>query len=850
MKKFLIVDGNNIAFRAFYALPSLKTITGELTSVLYGFTNILVKILNEVKPDYIAVAFDKGKKTFRHKMYSEYKVTRTPTPDDLVVQMPKLKELLKAMKIPVLEDVEIEADDIIGILSKSFDTKNIILSADKDVYQLINKNTYIMAPRNGVSQTAIIDENALYEMYALTPSQIVDFKALMGDSSDNIPGVKGVGEKTALSLLASYNSLDGVYENIYNLKGKLQENLIADKEKAYLSKELATIVVDTNKNYKLEDFVCEFPFDDSVKTLFLKYQFTALLKRTDLFKSPTALEPKQVLNIINVEGVNQVKELVDICKNQAELPICIDENAMHVCVNDSEHIISFEGDLLTIKNDLQATINLFKDIFESKTVKKIVYDAKKMQHILYRYNIVLKNIGFDVLLARYLIYSGARGVATVDEVFIENGLSDKVKAHNLLTLKKDYSNLLKEFDLEKLYYEMELPLTNVLFNMEREGFKIDKKELIVLKEKYKAELEQLTNDIHDLAGEKFNINSPKQLSEILFLKLGLHAYNNKKLSTNVTVLNELKNKHEIIPLILQYRQISKLNSTYVSAFEDLMDESTHKIHTVFNQSLTATGRLSSSEPNLQNIPVRTEEGRNIRKLFISSFENGKIITADYNQIELRLLADMSNDLSMITAYNNGEDIHKRTASEIFGVALDDVTPELRDNAKAINFGIIYGISDYGLSQSIGGTRKDASEFIRMYFKKYPNVEQYMKANVEFCKKNGYAKTYFNRRRNIPEITSTNKNLQNFGERAAMNMPLQGTASDIIKLAMIKVFDAIKNLNLKSRLILQVHDELVIDTHPEEVEKIIQILKTEMENVVRLKVSLVTSISVGDTWFEA
>ncbi len=852
MKKFLIIDGNNIAFRAYYALPNLKTLLGEPTSVLYGFTNILVKIIKEVCPDYIAIAFDKGRQTFRHRMYSDYKITRTPTPDDFIVQMPKLKELLSAMKIPILEEEEIEADDIIGILSRAFNTKNILLSADKDLFQLINNNTYVITPKNGVSETVKVDAEKLYEMYELEPRQIIELKALMGDSSDNIPGVKGVGEKTALTLLSKYNSLDNLYANIEEITGKLQEKLLADKEKAYLSKMLATINLSYQKKFNLEDFKLQFPFGKEVQQFFLKYQFNALLKRTDLFSEEIEIthEKETRIEVINIKGEKEINALVKNCLIRTELPIFLNKNAMHVYMNNKEYIISFDADLFSVTNDFDSTLQAFKKVFESEEIKKVVFDAKKFKHILSKSNINLNCVHFDVLLARYLIFSGTRSEASYEDVLKENVLTKNYFAYYLLQLKNKFSALLKKHELETLYNEIELPLVEVLFSMEKAGFSIDREELTALKVKYGQQLEYLTKTIYNLAGMEFNINSPKQLSEVLFKKLGLRSYNNKKLSTNVNVLNDIMYQHEIVPLILEYRQIGKLYSTYICAFEQLVDKQTSKIHTVFHQALTSTGRLSSSEPNLQNIPVRTEEGRNIRKLFISSFENGKIISADYNQIELRLLADFSNDLNLISAYNNNEDIHTRTASEIFNIPLKEVTPDLRKSAKAINFGIIYGISDYGLSQNIGGTRKDASEFIKMYFEKYPNVDKYMKSNVEFCKEHGYVKTYFGRIRNIPEISSSNKNLQNFGERAAMNMPLQGTASDIIKLAMIRVHNALEKQGLKSKLILQVHDELIVDTKENEIDAVKNILKQEMEKVVRLKVQLITSISVGDSWFEA
>lgn len=847
MEKFVIIDGNNIIFRSYYALPRLANFEGVVSNGVFGFCNILVKIITDIKPKYIAVAFDSAKKNFRHEFFAEYKAGRQPTPQELLDQIPLLKDVLRKMNITIVEKVGLEADDLIGCLSSQFtDTENIILTADKDCIQLINKNTFVMQPHKGVTDTLLLDEKGLMEKMGITPKQVIDFKGLAGDSSDNIPGVKGVGEKTAVDLLAKYSSLEGVYENIDLIKGKLHDKLLESRDDAFLSKKLATIVTDRDLGYSLDDFCYTFPFGVEVLDEFKRYQFNSLLKRTELFLT----EPETTTNIeqLVLKNNDEIVSLLNELNTQKEVAFELSANSLNFAFNDKEYIVPFREDLLSDGFDYQTAVLAFKDFFENEKVQKVVFDYKKLKHLLGDTSIELKGVTFDCTIARYLINTNGNNNVTIKNVLDENLISGENVASGLLVIKSRYLNKMEENGTKGVFFDIEMPLCDILYDMEVAGCKLDESELDQLAIKYETKLETLTNEIYDLAGKKFNINSPKQLGEVLFDDLGIECWNNKKKSTNAQVLAEIENKHPIVPKIMEYRLANKLYTTYILVYKDMVKNG--KIYTVFNQTLTSTGRLSSSEPNLQNIPVRTEEGKNLRKLFVSSFDGGKIVDADYNQIELRLLASFSGDEKLISAYNRGDDIHAITASEIFNVPLELVTPELRRNAKAINFGIVYGISDYGLSQNIGSTRKEAEEYIKRYFEKYPKIKEYMDGNVEFCKKNGFVKTLFGRVRYIPEISASNFNLKMFGERASMNMPLQGSASDIIKLAMIGVGRELKKRKLLSKLILQVHDELVIDTHPSEVDEVKNILKSVMENVVDLKVKLLVSIDVGDSWYDA
>lgn len=826
--KFLIVDGNSLAYRAYYAMPFLTSPEGTNTGAVFGFFNMLLKAIEDNTPNYIAVAFDFSKHTFRTEIFKDYKGTRQETPPELREQFPIIKELLKKLKIAVFEMENIEADDIIGTLAKSSKTtKNLILSGDRDLLQLIDTNTEVLLTKHGTTSTKSMTLESLKEEMHITPSQVVDLKALMGDNSDNIPGVKGVGPKTAQDLIEAYGTLENVYKHIDELKGSLKEKLIKDKEMAFLSYTLAKIKTDVELDFKLENLKLHYPFDVSIKEDFKRFGFGMFLKR-NIYAEVKEVEEKSQSKNIEIDSL----EILDNLKLSSTFAFNFNENIEFSTNSDTIYSLKKNFDLFSKNIETNDVILKLKNVLEDDSILKLTSDLKQELHLLKNLGIEVKNV-FDLKLGAYLI-GGSKNITTSTNTYFE--------------LYNDIKEKLISLDLEKLYYNIELPLLYVLYDMESAGFKINSKELLELSDKYTKELSELENSIQELAGEQFNVKSPKQLASILFDKLGLKAkFFHKKNSTNIDVLNELISEHPIVPLIIRYRKIQKLHSTYIEPYIELVKNSGDIIHTVFNQTLTATGRLSSSEPNLQNIPVRDDEGKLLRKLFISRFDGGNIISADYNQIELRLLAHYSGDEKLVNAYKENKDIHTLTASQVFGVPESEVTPIQRRSAKAVNFGIIYGISDFGLSQNANLSRKEAKLYIEKYFATYPSVKEYMDSNVKFARENGYIKTIMGRIRRIPEINSNVYQTRQFGERVAMNMPLQGSASDIIKMAMIKVEEALKNL--KSKLILQIHDELIVDTCPGEESTVKQILKDCMENVVTLKVPLPVDINVGKTWFD-
>ncbi len=830
MKKFIIVDGNSLANRAYYAMPYLSNRNKQPSGAVFGFANLLTKLILEQKPDYVAVAFDHARKTFRNEIFADYKGTRKETPEDLRSQFPVIKQMLEIMGIKVFEEAGIEADDIIGTLSKnSNDTENILVSGDRDLLQLVGGNTFVWLMRKGVTDTEKFDKAALFEKYGLEPSGIVELKALMGDSSDNIPGVLGVGEKTALCLLEKYGDLDGVYQNIENISGKLQEKLLNGKENAYMSKCLATIKNDCNIDFDLEDCAYEFPFSQKVFEFFSEWDFKSLAGRKDLFVGGVA----QVKTETKKHVFGSIEEVSKFAAKTEDV-FCFDfQNLEFSCEPGEVFCIKKEIDLFSNVIDLSDALKIFKPIFEDEKILKITNFSKDDIKILYKHNIKLVNF-FDIEIARYVLYAGMTKSPLTQ-------VADFVKEKNLLEQK------MHEEGVKKIYDEIEIPLVSVLVDMEQEGFKIDKECLDVLSEKYNAELAQVTEKIYQHAGEEFNINSPKQVAEILFDKLGLKSWNNKKRSTSFEILDEMRWQHEIVDCIIQYRKVYKLLSTYINVYKSICETSGAVVHTSFNQTLTSTGRLSSSEPNMQNIPTRDEEGKTLRKIFVSKYIDGQIVSADYSQIELRLLANLANEDTMIEAYRQGVDIHTKTASEIFGVPIEEVTSSQRRDAKAVNFGIIYGISDFGLSQNIKTTRANAKQYIENYFNRYPRIKEFMDDNIAYAKENGYVKSYFGRIRHIPEIQASNAMVRKFAERVAMNMPLQGTASDIIKMAMVEIFERLRNM--KSHVILQIHDELIVDAPADEVESVKEILKTSMENVCQFAVPLEVSVSSGKSLFD-
>ena len=837
MERLVLIDGNSLMNRAYYALPILTNSKGQYTNALFGFINIIIKIIEEQKPNYLAIAFDLKEPTFRHKMYKDYKGTRKPAPIELVEQLIAVKDILKTMGIKVLEKVGYEADDIIGTMSKKFDVETIIVSGDKDLFQLISKNVFVWHTKKGITDLIKVDSEELMNLMSVKPYQIVELKSLMGDSSDNIPGVAGIGPKTATDLLIKYDNLNNIYTHIDELKKSVQDKLIKDKENAFLSHELATINTNVPIDCELKDCEINFPFDEQVFKMFQEYEFKSLLKRENIFKNEASKTAERNIVIETIETESQLDKFIAELKTVDLFSLLVDKD-VHIAISKyKEYII----------NDKNMALNRLKPFIESEKVSKVCFKAKNLMHLLDEYNIKLNNVKFDVNLALYLLNGGKEQLKDISDITLHYSTSPNSYSATLLYAYETESQHLEDEKMHELYYKVELPLIKVLFDMEKSGFKIDTNVLYSLIEDYKLKISETESQIYECAGQEFNINSPKQVAEILFDKLGLKT--DKKRSTSVEVLEKLKYFHPVVELILKYRKIFKLQATYLESFARLVDENDF-IHTVFHQTLTATGRLSSTEPNLQNIPIRDDEGKMLRKLFISRFENGKIVSADYSQIELRLMAHFSQDENLVKAYNQGLDIHTKTASDIFDVDIEDVTDEMRRKAKAVNFGIMYGISEFGLSQNVDISRKEAKEFLNKYYEKYSGVKECMNNIIEKAKLEGYVSTLFGRRRKIDEINSSNYMTRQFGERIAMNMPFQGSSADIIKLAMINVSNRLNKENMESKLILQIHDELIVDATNDELEKVKEILKQEMENVVKLYVPLVVDVESGNNWYDA
>ena len=846
-EKLVLIDGNSLINRAFYALPLLKNSGGEYSNAVYGFCNILIKLIEAEQPKYMAVVFDLGYPTFRHQMFADYKAGRKKMPDELAVQLPILKKVLAAMNVTFVEQKGIEADDLIGTLSKKFDTQTIIVSGDRDLFQLVDSTTSVWFTKKGISEAVIVTPENIKDVYGVNANQVVDLKSLMGDSSDKIKGVSGIGEKGAKNLIDTYGSVENLYAHIDEITGVTKQKLLSGIEDCKLSKQLATIKTDVELPYTLQDLVYDFPFSKEVYNIFNRYEFWSILKRAELFNSEEVKIKQKVVNKKEVKTLQEVDELIENLLTTNEISFHILNNEIHVANSKfEENIVSIDEGEASFAQVLQK----FKVVLENSNVKKILLNAKELMHYLKDCNIKVNNVGFDSNLALYLLL-GSKKASYDAKMFAEKyGYNEDCIAVSLFATKKELIEELEKEGMLSLYNDIELPLVNVLFNMEQSGFKVDVDELSLLSKKYSAELSDLTQKIYLDAGEEFNIKSPKQLSVILFEKLHLQLPKRMKISTSVEVLERIITQHPIIEKVLRFRKIEKLQSTYIEPFLALAEKDTHLIHTIFNQTLTSTGRLSSSEPNLQNIPVRDDEGKLLRKIFISRFENGKIITSDYSQIELRLVAHFSQDKKLLDAYKHNIDIHTQTASDIFEVPLNFVNDKMRRDAKAVNFGIIYGISDYGLAQNINVSRLEAKNFIEKYFQNYVGVKEFMESSVAKAKEVGYVTTLFGRKRMIEELKSENAVTRMFGERAAMNMPLQGTASDIIKIAMVAVFNEFEKQKLNSKLILQIHDELLVDTYPGEEEVVKDILKEKMENAVKLTVPLIAQIGEGKTWFEA
>ena len=855
MKKIILVDGNNLLFRSYYATAYngnfMNNSKGFPTNAIFGFVNMMNKIVKEENPQYIIVAFDKGK-TFRHKEYEGYKDGRVETPNELKMQFPVAKQILGAMGIKYYEIDNFEADDIIGTFAKYCDEEEdfigTIISSDKDLLQLISSDVDIKLLKQ--KDYIRYNEKTFKDEWGIDPINIIDLKALMGDPSDNIPGVKGVGEKTALKLLQEYKTLDGIYENIDNIKGKLKEKLETDKENAYKSYHLATIVRDVQMDINIDDTKYLGENTNELNKIYEDLEFYSFLKKQSSFKK----KETEVKIIDNINDINIEEDLAVYLEvfgaNYHKAQII----GMGI-YNDS---VSYFVPLEVLKQ---------KPNFLIKN-KKYTYDLKKMIVALKYQNIEIENTIFDTMIAGALLdYNMKDDIAYLanqldyDLKFYENiyGKFSHLEMPSIAEIAKEtvlrakfiwetkdfFQTKIKEDNIEFLFNDIEMPLAEVLADMEYTGVKVDSNILKDQGEDIKIKLELLTKDIYNNAGIEFNISSPKQLAEVLFERLNLpHKKNNN--STAIDVLKKLEGKHPIITQIIEYRKLSKLYSTYIEGLINTIDNS--KIHTIYTQNLTRTGRLSSIEPNLQNIPIRDDMGRNIRKAFVP--ENDYIYGADYSQIELRILAHIADVKTLQDAFKEGKDIHAKTASDIFKVDESLVTSNMRRVAKAVNFGIIYGISGFGLSENIGVSAKEAKEFIDTYLETYPGIKDYMENTIKEAKEKGYVKTMFGRKRNIPELKNTVYTIRQSGERIALNTPIQGTAADIIKLAMVKVYKALKEHNLKSKMIIQVHDELVFDIYENELEKLNKIVTDTMDNVYKLNVPLTVSVNYGKNWYEA
>ena len=878
-KRLIIIDGNSIINRAFYALPDMSNSEGLKTNAIFGFVRMMFKIIEDYQPTHMSVAFDKKAPTFRHKQYADYKAGRKKMPDELAQQLQPLKDLLDKFNINRLELEGYEADDLIGTvarLGEENDFKVYIVTGDKDAIQLASHKTTTLITKKGVGEVEEYNYDSVLERYEMTPTQFIDLKGLMGDKSDNIPGVPGVGEKTGIKLLKQYSTIENLIEHTDELKGSIKKKIEENKDLALMSKELATIITNVPIEVKLEDLAYGDYNKDDVVEKFKEFGFTSLItKLLDIEGGETTIKEEIDLKIEHLDNVEDFikkaeenkKVIIDVIGKEGNI---LDKRVLYV-------FLSLDGNEIYYVNEDE--LPQIKTLLSNPEIKKHGYDLKEDYILLKPYEIELNSMDFDITIAEYLIDSKSstsyecsaiamkyltRKIKSKEDLLGKGAKAkkfDEIEFDELSAYIGDILNTvngvypkmeenLKETEMDGLFYHVEMPLVEVLGSMEYIGMKVDKDQLNELKEKFTTIINELENEIFELAGEPFNINSPKQLGVVLFEKLGLPVIKKTKTgySTNAEVLEKLRDKHEIIDKITEYRQIVKLNSTYVEGLLKIINPKTGRIHSSFNQTITTTGRISSTEPNMQNIPVKTEMGRDIRKVFVAD-DNCKLVDADYSQVELRVLAHMSGDENMIDAFKHGEDIHSKTASQIFGVDINDVTSLQRSEAKAINFGIVYGKTDFGLAQDLNIPVPKAKAYIESYFANYDKIKVFMDEAIKNATDKGYALTIFNRRRYIPEINSSNFMVRNQGKRFAMNAPIQGSAADIIKIAMVNVFTRLKDENLKSRLILQVHDELIVEALEEEIDKVCSIVKEEMESAVNLQVHLDVDLNVGDSWFE-
>ncbi len=893
MEKLIVIDGNSILNRAFYGIMGskmLQTADGTYTNAVYGFLTILFRILEDEKPEYLVVAFDVKSPTKRHEMYSQYKGTRKGMPDELAAQMPIIKKVLEAMNLKIIEKSGYEADDILGTLSDwgaQQGLKVILLTGDRDSFQLAKDTVIIRIPRTkqGKTETEDFDANKIFETYGIIPEQLIEVKGLMGDASDNIPGVPGIGEKTALNLIQKYKNIDQLYEAIENgdtqIKGKQKEKLLENKELAYLSRTLGTI----DKKAPIEKDLATFQVQDwnkpAVLELFRELRFKRFIERFQL-ESEENEPTKKLEDLFIYIPTNQPQSILDKIYEQKEIYYYFE------LIEDPDAFIikkKIETINLYLKSEKKVYCvpfdnEIFKPIFENNEILKCGYEIKEDFILLKQAGLNPQNMMFDAKIAMYLLNSGSN-LYSLEEIAkqqlnleIEDYYQQEPKEdiqtsffdQEIQEEKTDYKyamycyiigetklileQKLKEVKQLDLFRNIEMPSAEILAQMRYTGVLVDKDDIEKMSQELKKQIQGLSHEIYELAGQEFNINSPKQLGEILFEKLELpyKKKNKNGYSTDVDTLEKLRNTHPIIEKVLFYRQVSKLNSTFVEGMLPYINPKTNRIHTTFHQTVAATGRLSSTDPNLQNIPTRTDLGKQIRKLFKA--EKGKVfLDADYSQIELRILAHMSQDEGMIKAFTAHHDIHQICASQVFGVPVEEVTKEMRSHAKAVNFGIVYGISDFGLAEQLGISRKEAKQYIDSYLEQYHGIGKFMEQEIEKAKQNGYVETMFHRRRYIPEISSNNYMVRKFGDRAAMNAPIQGTAADIMKIAMIDVYRELKKRKLQSKMVLQIHDELIIEALEREKEEVSQILKTCMQKAANLLVDLEVDLQEGQNWFE-
>ena len=909
MSRLLVVDGNSIMNRAFYGIMGSKmlmTKDGTYTNAVYGFLAIIFKVIDDLHPDYMAVAFDLKAPTARHKMYEGYKANRHGMPDELAAQMPIIKDVLRAMNITIIEKEGYEADDVLGTLAKAGEADGVnvtILSGDRDTFQLATDMVTIRIPRTkaGKTEEDDFDRSKVIETYGVEPKQLIEVKGLMGDTSDNIPGVPGVGEKTALNLIKEYKTIDNLYKSLdegtaTSVKGKMKEKITENKELAELSRFLGTINVEVPIDETIEDLKIKDWNNEEVLSIFKELNFNRFIDRFNLSGFQEKKENENLFELKEID-VNDVKETV---KKQGKLIYFfgkeVDKNSKNIVKKTvkSINIANLESnEVYYIKiSDLSEFLSNFKEIFENEKIEKISYSMNEDYVLLMENGVHLSNIVYDAEIAGYDLNPTGKPTLenlaseyleiNIDEYIASN--SDKKEENNnseqinlfdsmsgsttteqvdndkfknaLLAyvigkLQEPTLKKLQEYNSLELFNKIEMPLVEVLAQMQVNGMYVDKDELIETGNKLKQDLEVLTKEIHELAGEDFNINSTQQLGKILFEKLNLPVVKKTKTgySTDVDILEKLKKHHPIIEKILEYRSLMKLNSTYVEGLLPFINEKDNRIHSFFHQTITATGRISSTEPNLQNIPTRIELGKQLRKVFKP--KDGYVyIDADYSQVELRVLAHISKDENMMHAFLNDEDVHKQAASKVLGIPIEEVTKEQRSSAKAVNFGIVYGISDFGLSEQLGISRKEAKNYIEQYLEKYSGIKQFMDDIVDEAKQKGYVETLFHRRRYIPELSSNNYMVRQFGARAAMNTPIQGTAADIMKIAMINVFNTIKQEKLDADIVLQVHDELIIECKIEQKDVVTKLLKENMENAIEMLVPLKVETSEAFNWYEA